>query len=106
MSLHNSVGTYVYRVDSKFKQKIQRMKYNKKYTVVEKDITYDCEVSVDTEESYGHFEVYDVDYAYGYHAEGGLWFEGNVLRDYDGVYELPKCVIKTLEQWNFNLEDI
>lgn len=106
MSLHNSVGTYVYRVDSKFKQKIQRMKYNKRYTVVEEGVTYDCEVNVDTETYYGSFEVYDIDDSYGYHAEGGLWFVGNVLTDYDGVYELPKCVIKTLEQWNFNLEDI
>ncbi len=83
-----------------------KMKYNKRYTMEENGITYDCEVNVNTEESYGSFEIYDVDYSEGYYESGGLWFEGNVLRDYDGVYELPECVKATLTQWNFNLEEI
>jgi hypothetical protein len=29
--------------------------------------------------------------------EGGLWFEGRKLVEYDGVYELPANVIKALE---------
>ena len=82
------------------------MKHNKRYTIEENGITYDCEVNVDTKESYGNFEVYDVDDSEAYYEAGGLWFEGKVLRDYDGVYELPDCVKDTLTQWNFNLEDI
>ena len=50
--------------------------------------------------------VYDVDDSEAYYEAGGLWFEGKVLRDYDGVYELPECVKDTLTQWNFNLEEI
>jgi hypothetical protein len=82
------------------------MKYNKRYTIEENGITYDCEVNVDTNVKYGNFEVYDVDDSESYYEAGGLWFEGKVLRDYDGVYELPDCVKDTLTQWNFNLEDI
>ena len=37
------------------------MNYNKRYTIEENGVTYDCEVNVNTEESYGSFEVYDVD---------------------------------------------
>ena len=34
---------------------------------------------------------------------GGLWIEGNKLVDYDGVSELPRGVIKTLRQLNYDL---
>ena len=33
------------------------------------------------------------------YSSGGLWFEGNVIEDYDGCFELPaevKCAIKEL----------
>ena len=82
------------------------MKYNKRYTIERNGVKYDCEVNVDIKESYGSFEVYNIGDSDGYYVEGGLWFEGDVLRDYDGVYELPECVKDTLTQWNFNLEEI
>jgi hypothetical protein len=46
---------------------------------------------------------------YGYFANteegegGGLWFEGNELYDYDGVYELPKSMIAALLGAGYNL---
>ena len=46
---------------------------------------------------------------YGYFANteegegGGLWFEGNELYDYDGVYELPKSVFVVLLGAGYNI---
>lgn len=35
---------------------------------------------------------------------GGLWFDGDALRDYDGVYNLPKKVIAMCEALGFNMD--
>ena len=35
---------------------------------------------------------------------GGLWFSSGELYDYDGVYELPKSVIKAIKSLNYKLE--
>jgi hypothetical protein len=40
---------------------------------------------------YGYFENQDTG------GEGGLWFDGNELIDYDGVYELPKEAYSALK---------
>jgi hypothetical protein len=60
-------------------------------------------------EDYGWFEVYDTktggERAY---AEGGLWFDkdenSTYLRDYDGVFELPKYIMDKLEEWGYNMD--
>jgi hypothetical protein len=36
----------------------------------------------------------------------GLWFDGNKLTDYDGVFELPEELIRFLKDKGFDLEDI
>jgi len=51
----------------------------------------------------GWFELYDE--ATGgdeWYAEGGLWFEGKELVDYDGVFALPQCVCDCLRQHGFD----
>jgi hypothetical protein len=40
---------------------------------------------------YGYFENQDTG------GEGGLWFTGNELYDYDGMFELPKLVADALQ---------
>ena len=35
----------------------------------------------------------------------GLWFDGNDLCDYDGVFELPKEAIELIKQSGFNVSD-
>ena len=35
---------------------------------------------------------------------GGLWFEGKILVDYDGVFELPKEVIQALRDLGFYVD--
>ena len=38
------------------------------------------------------------------YAEGGLWFEGTSLTEYDGVFSLPKEVIAMLKALGYNTE--
>jgi hypothetical protein len=35
---------------------------------------------------------------------GGLWFEGNELIDFDGVFELPSQLIEFLEEKKYNMD--
>jgi hypothetical protein len=64
-------------------------------------------VGVDSEAEYGFFEIYDEatqgDRFYG---EGGLWFDGKELTDYDGVFELSQYVIDKLKEWGFDTSEI
>ena len=56
---------------------------------------------------YGWFEVYD-DKTGGenWYAEGGLWFRNKELVDYDGVFELPTCVLDKLEEIGINVTNM
>lgn len=40
-----------------------------------------------------------------HHAEIGLWFDGKVLVDYDGVFELPLELVQWLRELGFTVED-
>ena len=39
------------------------------------------------------------------YSAGGLWFDGDVLEDYDGCYELPEEVIMALHELGYK-EDL
>ena len=48
----------------------------------------------------GWFEIYDQESGgEDYYGEGGLWFKGNELIDYDGVFEIDEEVVKCLKDW-------
>jgi hypothetical protein len=51
----------------------------------------------------GSFEMYD-DETGGdeWYAEGGLWFVGKELVDYDGVFALPQCICDFLREHGFD----
>ena len=58
-----------------------------------KDIsTKDFEIKIDPNSNYGYFEHKEV----GDECGGGLWFVGDELTDYDGVYYLPVQVYQAL----------
>jgi hypothetical protein len=38
----------------------------------------------------------------GYYRTGGLWIEDNAVIDYDGVFELPACVVTALQSQGIN----
>ena len=56
---------------------------------------------------YGWFELYDIETGgESWYAEGGLWFDGKKLTDYDGVFELLPCIIEKLEAWGYDVSEI
>ena len=57
-------------------------------------------------EQRGWFEMYDEEsQGEEYYAEGGLWFDGNNLTDYDGVFSLDENIVKCLKEWGANTDD-
>ena len=41
-----------------------------------------------------------------WHAEGGLWFKGKNVTDYDGVFALSSGVIELLKENGYNTEEV
>ena len=65
--------------------------------------TMEITVGVDTKAEYGFFEIYDTESGGDrFYGEGGLWFDGKELIDYDGVFEVSQHVIKKLKEWGFD----
>lgn len=64
-------------------------------------------VGWDKEEGRGWFEMYDEESrGDDYYAEGGLEFTGITLDGYDGVFSLDEEVIKCLEDWGADVEQM
>jgi len=59
------------------------------------------EIQIDSEKQYGFFEHDE----YGEELGGGLWFKNDELIDCDGVYSLPKEVIKGIEDLGYKVEE-
>lgn len=60
-------------------------------------------IGITEEDEYGWFEFYDTETGGDdWYAEGGLWFEGKVLTDYDGVFALPVCITDKLRELGFD----
>ena len=58
-------------------------------------------IGVNDYNCYGYFEHNSV----GDESTGGLWFDSQkVLRDYDGVFRLPKEVIEELVSRGYNMD--
>lgn len=69
----------------------------------EKKATLNITVGVSSEDEIGYFELYDVETdGERFYGEGGLWFNGKELTDYDGVFELSDHVTKKLKEWGFD----
>lgn len=56
-------------------------------------------IEIDTTEQYGYFQNNQTG------TEGGLWFDGSELIDYDGVAELPPAVERALKSAGYTLDD-
>lgn len=66
------------------------------------DVESEITVNIDRETGKGGVEwnVDELEITTG----GGLWFEGNELVDYDGVFELPAPLIEFLKNEGFNMD--
>ena len=89
------------------------MNYDKEKHYTNDNVSVD--VFIDTSTSYGYFE-YEVEQTekeiqmFGeqesIYVEGGLWFDGNLLIDYDGIDELPEEVIKLIQELGYDTDSI
>lgn len=69
----------------------------------EPKVTLEITVGIDEESEYGFFELYDLESGGDrFYAEGGLWFEGKTLTEYDGVFELSSHIVDKLNEWGFD----
>lgn len=72
----------------------------------ENNIKLDVEINI-MDAQQGCFEIYDIKTGgESWYAEGGLWFDGKDLTDYDGVFALPKCIEDKLTEMGYNLDDL
>ena len=77
------------------------------YGVLDSERGVEVEFSIELDEDYGSFEIYDIESGgENWYAEGELWFEDNTLIDYDGVSELPKEIINKLNELGINTSEI
>ena len=82
--------------------------------------TMHYEVSFIPSKEYGFFEYYDEESGgEEYHAEGGLWFDAEIVVDddgqwlanmkcvdYDGVFQLNDTVIELCKEMNLDMSEI
>lgn len=63
----------------------------------------ELEVFIGIDGETGWFELCDTETGGDeWYAEGGLWFEGKILTDYDGVFALPVCIIEKLKELGYD----
>lgn len=73
----------------------------------EKDVVINVSVGYRAGDDYGWFEFYDEKSGGDkWYAEGGLWFNGLELVDYDGVFELSSFIADFLHKKGFDVEDM
>ena len=73
----------------------------------QKGVELSVSITTNDEVRNGWFELYD-DETGGerWYASGGLWFEGNKVVDYDGVFELPKFIEDKLVEMGYDLSEL
>jgi len=73
----------------------------------EDDVVINVTIGYKSKDNYGWFEIYDENTGGDdWYAEGGLWFGGLELTDYDGVFALPSFVLDYLEKKGFDVEEM
>jgi hypothetical protein len=73
------------------------------FGTIKKQENIELSVTIGLNEGGGWFELYDTETGGDeWYAEGGLWFDGKELTDYDGVFSLPVCIIEKLKELGYN----
>jgi len=72
----------------------------------QQDIQLNVTIGIHDDES-GWFELYDEESGgEDWYAEGGLELDGLSVTGYDGVFALPVCIIKKLQEMGFDTTEI
>lgn len=61
-------------------------------------------VKLDIDGEYGSWEYQEDEDDEETYSEGGLWFDGKLLEDYDGCYELPEEVRMAMTDLGYKYE--
>lgn len=77
------------------------------FGVIEKEKGCTIEFTVKVEGERGSFELHDIETGGNqWYAEGGLWFDGKTLIDYDGVFSLSPAIIDKLEEKGYDVSEM
>ncbi len=63
-------------------------------------------VKLDIDGEYGSWEFQEDEDDEETYSEGGLWFEGMELVDYDGCFELPEEVAAAIKELGYKVADL
>jgi len=91
----------------KFKA-VESLSYDNSYGTIKEENNIELSVEIGIkDDGDGWFELYDIESGGDeWYAEGGLWFDGKTLTDYDGVFALPKCIEDKLEELGYDLSEL
>jgi len=87
----------------------QNLTLENSFGVIDRENGVELEVTVGIHEGgeTGWFEMSDIETGGNdWYCEGGLWIDGNVITDYDGVFSLPSCVEDKLKEWGYITEEV
>lgn len=85
----------------------ESLRMSNSFVTVREEENIKLDVSINIKDERGSFEIYDIKTGgEDWHAEGGLWFKGKDLVDYDGVFALPKCIESKLTELEYNLDKL
>ena len=70
------------------------------------DVKLHITVGINSED-YGWFEIYDIESGGNeWYAEGGLWFDGKIVTEYDGVFSLPSVITDKLIELGYDVSEV
>jgi len=78
------------------------------FTTIKKQNDIELQVTIGINSvDYGWFEIYDIESGgEDWYAEGGIWFDGMTIVDYDGVFALPRCIIEKLREMGYDVSEV
>jgi len=78
------------------------------FTTIKEQENIELQVTIGiNSDDYGWFEIYDTETGGDeWYAEGGIWFKGMTIVDYDGVFALPRCIIEKLKEMSYDVSEI
>ena len=62
-------------------------------------------VKLDIDGEYGSWEYQEDEDDEETYMEGGIWFDGKQIEDYDGCFKLPEEVVAALNELGYSLDD-
>jgi hypothetical protein len=82
---------------------VENLSLENSFGTIKEQSGIELDVTIGIDDESGWFEFYDTETGGDdWYAEGGLWFDGKELTDYDGVFALPVCIIEKLKELGYD----